>query len=114
MIPIEVSKNISDRVIDLAIYKNHFVLIKKLDVFLGDHNKKFIYRRCLCSYTSENMLMKRKEKCGDDNITTIKTSNETHLHWKKHFHKNPLYFRLYADFEADNEKDNSIIGKKNY
>ena len=29
---------------------------------------------------------------------------------KKHFHINPLYFRIYADFEADNEKDNSIIG----
>ena len=42
LIPVEVSKNNSDRVIDLALYKNHYVLIKKLDVFLGDHNKKFI------------------------------------------------------------------------
>ena len=112
LIPIEISKNESDRVIDLAIYKNHYVLIKKLDVFLGDHNKKFICRRCLSSYTSENMLMKHKQKCGDDNITTIKTSNEPYLLWKKHFHKNPIYFRIYADIEADNEKDNSIIGDK--
>ena len=94
LIPIEISKNDSDRVIDLAIYKNHYVLIKKLDVFLGDHNKKFICRQCLSSYKSENMLIKHKEKCGDDNITTIKTSNESHLHWKKHFRKNPLYFRI--------------------
>ena len=106
------AKSNSDRFIDSAIYKNHYVLIKKLDVFLGDHNKKFICRQCLSSYTSENMLMKQKEKYGDDNITVIKTSNESHLHWKKHFHKNPLYFRIYADFEADNEKDNSIIGNK--
>ena len=112
LLPIEISKNNSDRVIDLAIYKNHYVLVKKLDVFLGDHNKKFICRRCLSSYTSENMLMKHKEKCGDDNITSIKTSNESHIQWKKHFHKNPLYFRIYADFDADNEKDNSIIGNK--
>ena len=112
LLPIKVSKNDSDRVIDLAIYKNHYVLIKKLDVFLGDHNKKFICRRSLSSYTSENMLMKHKQKYGDDNITTIRTSNEPHLHWKKHFHKNPLYFRIYADFEADNEKDNSIVGDK--
>ena len=112
LIHIEISKNNSDRVIDLAIYKNHYVLIKKLDVFLGDHNKKFICRRCLSSYTSENMLMKHKEKCGDDDITTIKTSNKSHLQWEKHFHKNPLYFRIYADFEADNEKDGSIIGNK--
>ena len=66
----------------------------------------------MSSYTSENMLIKHKEKCGDDKITTIKTSNESHLHWKKYFHKNPLYFRICADFEADNEKDNSIIGIK--
>ena len=33
LIPIEISKNESDKVIDLAIYKNHYVLIKKLDVF---------------------------------------------------------------------------------
>ena len=58
------------------------------------------------------MLMKHKQKCGDDNITTIKTSNESQLHWKKHFHKNPFYFRIYADFEADNEKNYSILGNK--
>ena len=31
------------------------------------------------------MLLKHKQKCGDDNITTTKTSNESHLHWKKTF-----------------------------
>ena len=112
LIPIEVSKNESDRVIDLAIYKNLYVLIKKLDVFLGDHNKKHICRRCLSSYTSEKMLIKHKPKCENNDITTIRSSKESHLHWEKHFHKNPLYFRIYADFEADNEKDNSLIGKK--
>ena len=112
LIPIEISKKNSNRVIDLAIYKNHYVLIKKLDVFLGEHNKKFICRRCLISYTSENMLSKHKPKCENNDITTIRTSNESHLFWKKHFHKNPLYFRIYADFKADNEKDNSLIGNK--
>ena len=112
LLPVEVSDNNSDRVIGLAIYENHYILIKKLDVFLEDHNKKFLCRHCLSSYTSENMLMKHKPKCGDDNITTIKTSNESHLHWKKHFHKNPLYIRIYADFEADNEKNKSDKGNK--
>ena len=31
---------------------------------------------------------------------------------KKHFHKIPIYFRIYADFEADNEIDNSNVGNK--
>ena len=40
IIHIEISKKKSDRVIDLAnLRKNHYVLIKKLDVFLEDHNK---------------------------------------------------------------------------
>ena len=113
LVPIEISKNDVDRVIDLAIYENHYVIIKKLDVFLGDHNKKFLCRRCLNSYTNEKMLRLHKPKCENNDITTIRTSPESHLHWKKHFHKNPLFFRIYADFEGDNEKDNSIIGKKN-
>ena len=31
---------------------------------------------------------------------------------KKHYHKNPLYFRIIADFEADNEIDGSNVGNK--
>ena len=58
------------------------------------------------------MLKIHKPKCENNDITTIRTSHESHLHWKKHFHKNPLYIRIYADFEADNEKDISNIGKK--
>ena len=39
---IEISNNDeSDRVVDSIIYKNHYALIKKLNVFLGDHQKKF-------------------------------------------------------------------------
>ena len=112
LIPREISKNNSDKVIDLLIYRKHYALIKKLHVFLGNHNRSFVCRRCLISYTCENALKNHKEKCGDDNICTIRTSNESQLYWKKHFHKNPLYFRIIADFEADNEKDGSKIGNK--
>ena len=108
----EISINNSDRVIDLAIYENHYILNKKLEVISGDNSEKIICRQCLSSYTSENMLMKHKQKCGDADIPTIKTSNESELHWNKHFHKNPLFFRIYAYLEADNEKKYSSIVKK--
>ena len=42
--------------------------------------------------------------------TTIRTSSGSH--WKNHFHKNPIYFRTYADFEADNENNISNKGNK--
>ena len=56
--------------------------------------------------------MLHEQKSEKNDITTIRTSPDSHLRWKKHFHKNPLYFRIYADFEADNEKDNSRMGNK--
>ena len=108
---IEISKNDSDRVVDLLIYKNHYAIIKKTHVFLGNHNKSFLCRECLNSYTNENTF-NHKEKCGDDNICTIRTSNESQLYWKKHFHKNPLYFRIIVLFKAENEIDNSSVGNK--
>ena len=58
------------------------------------------------------MLMIHKPKSENNDITTIRTSNETHFSWKKHFHRNPFYFGLYADFKALNEKDNSSAGNK--
>ena len=58
------------------------------------------------------MLKIHKPKCENNDITTIRTSPNSHLHWKEHFHKNPLFFRIYADFEADDEKDNSSVGDK--
>ena len=53
------------------------------------------------------MIIKHKQQCIEEEITSIKTSPESHLHGKNHFHNNSLNFRLCADFEADNEKEDS-------
>ena len=111
LIPTEFSRNESVRVVDLINYENHYALIKALNRFIGIHHK-FICGRCLDSFTSENALTNHKEKCGDDNICTIKTSNESQIQWNKQFHKILLLLGLYADFEADNEIDNPSIGHK--
>ena len=58
------------------------------------------------------MLMLHKLKYENNDITTIRISSESHIRWKKHFHKNSLYFRIYADFEADNEIDISSLANK--
>ena len=110
LIPIEISKNGSDKVIDLLIYKNLYVLIKKLNVFIGKHDCKYICRKCLNSYTTNSMLIKHKNLCGQNQI--LKTSPNSHIYWKKYYQKNKLYFRIYADFEADNKKENTNIGDK--
>ena len=58
------------------------------------------------------MLQLHKPKCENIDRTTLRISPESHLIWKNHFHKNPLSFRIYADFEADIEIDNSSVGNK--
>ena len=63
-------------------------------------------------YTSELTLLIHKPKCENDERTTIRTSGESHFHWKDHFHKNPKFSGTSADFEADNEIDMSSIGNK--
>ena len=63
LIPIKISKNDSDKIINLLIYKNHQALIKKIHIILGNHNRSFVCTHCLNSYTKENALLNHKEKC---------------------------------------------------
>ena len=107
------SKNESNRVNDILIYKNPYAPNKNFDVFLGSHIKTFVCRRCLKSHTNVNTLMNHKEKCGQHDICSFRTPNVSQPHWrKKHLHENPLNLRIIAVFEADNEIDNSSRGNK--
>ena len=54
--------------------------------------------------------MTHEPYCESYDITTITTSSDFHLHWKNDFHKNPLFFRVQADVEADIEIHISNIG----
>ena len=47
--------------------------------------------------------MIHKLNCESYDITTIRTSSGSHLYGKDQFRKNPISFRIYSDFEAENE-----------
>ena len=110
LVPLEISKIESDKGVDWLIFKNHYDFNKKLNVFLGKQDCRYIGKRCLNSHTIEDMINTQKQLCDLKGITSIRTSIESHLLWKNPFHKNPIYFRIYADFETDNEIDSSSIG----
>ena len=98
---------------DLIIFKNFYAVNKKTNIHLRNHSKSFMGRRCLISNTIESMLMIHKPKCENNNIATIRTSSESPLHWKEHFHNNSLGVRIIADFAADNEfEDNKAVCKE--
>ena len=94
---------------DFINYKNHFIFIRKLNAFLGKQDCRFICRKCFNSYTDQDVFKNVMQKCGEQNITSIKLKDGSHVYWKKHFHRNPFHCRINADFEADNEFDNSNI-----
>ena len=56
--------------------------------------------------------MIHKPNCENNEITNIRTSSESHLHWKDEFYKNLLYFRNIENFEAEIDFHISNIDKK--
>ena len=39
------------RIMDLILYKNQYILLEKLHVFIGKHDNCYICRSCLSRYT---------------------------------------------------------------
>ena len=60
---IEIGKNIPHKIVDLLVSKNNYVLIRKLYVFLSIHNCKFVLKRQWSSNSSQNVLIKHKQRC---------------------------------------------------
>ena len=112
LVPVENNSSKNDTEIDLMIYKNHYVLIKKLHIFICNPKRKFISRRCLSCFEHELVLKKHTERREQQDFTAIRLFSDKHLSWKKHYQKVPLYFRKNADFECNNEIDNSTMGEK--
>ena len=53
------------------------------------------------------------KRCEQQEVTAIKPSNESLLNCMKNYQKNPIFFLfIYAVFGADNQFDDSCMGKK--
>ena len=96
----------------LKLVKTSLCSHLKLDVSLGSHICNFVCRRWLTSYKIQKVLTKHIIRREQQEKTTIRTSIMSHLCLRKHFHKNPVHFRINAGFEADNAIDNSSIGNQ--
>ena len=80
LVTIEIGGNLSEMVFDLKIYKNRYVLVKKLHLTIGTHLCRYICKRCLSCYAIRNVLVKRKERCEQQKIGAINTSNKSLLY----------------------------------
>ena len=104
LVPLYISKNIENRrIVDLILYKNHYILLKKLHVFIGKHDNIYVCRNCLSSYSVQSELITHKKLCGNKKKSVYIPSKETHIKWNKYYQKMPIYSTIIADFEARNE-----------
>ena len=108
LVPLYISKNFENRrIIDLILYKNHYILLKKLHVFIGKHDNCFVCRNCLSSYSVQSELITHKKLCGNKNKSVYIPSKETHVKWNKYYQKMPIYSIIFADFESMNKPINN-------
>ena len=111
IINLYISKNIENRrIIDLILYKNHYILLQKLHVFIGKHDCSYVCRNCLSSYSIQSELTTHKKICGIKNTFVYIPCKESHVKWDNYYQKVPIYSMIIADFEARNEP---IINQNN-
>ena len=104
LVPLYISKNTENRrIIDLILYKNHYILLKKLHVFIGKHDNSYVCRNCLSSYSIQSELITHKKLCGDKKKSVYIPCKKTHIKWDEYYQKMPLYSLIIADFEATYE-----------
>ena len=101
--PIHTNTNYDQPQIDLLLFENHFCLITKLHCLIKKNSHmKWLCRRCLTAFSSEDILNQHIDRCQKQQPTNITFSWKNHLKFEDNFMKIPLPFRVYADFESIN------------
>ena len=104
LVPLYLSKNIENRrMIDLVLYKNHYILLEKLHVFIGKHDNSYVCINCLSSYSVQSEVTTHKKFCGNKNKSVYIPTKKSHVKWDKYYQKMPIYSIIIADFEARNQ-----------
>ena len=103
--PIHINKNYLQSQIDLLLFENHYCLITKLHCLLNkDSHMKWLCRRCLTAFSSEDILNQHIDRCQKQQPTNITFSWKDHLKFEDYHMKVPVPIRVYADFECINLK----------
>ena len=77
--PIHINKNYLQPQIDLLLFENHYCLITKLHCLINkDSYMKWVCRRCLTAFSSEDILNQHIDRCQKQQPTKITFS------WKDH------------------------------
>ena len=102
--PIHINTNYDQPQIDLLLYQNHYCLVTKLHCLINkDSHMKWVCRRCLTAFSSEDILSQHIDRCQKQQPTNITFSWKDHLKFEDYHMKVPIPIRVYADFECINQ-----------
>ena len=102
--PIHINMNYDQPQIDMLLFENHYCLITKLHCLLNkDSHMKWVCRRCLTAFSSEDILSQHIDCCQIQQPTNITFSWKDHLKFEDYHMKVPVPIRVYADFECINQ-----------
>ena len=102
--PIHINKNYLQSQIDLLLFENHYCLITKVHCLINkDSHMKWVCRRCLTVFSSEDILNQHIDRCRKQQSTNITFSWKDHLKFEDYHMNVPVPIRVYADFECINQ-----------
>ena len=102
--PFHINKNYLQSQIDLLLFESHYCLITKMHCLLNkDSHMKWVCRRCLTAFSSEDILSQHIDRCQKQQPTNITFSWKDHLKFEDYHMKVPVPIRVYADFECNSQ-----------
>ena len=111
--PIHINKNYLQPQIDLLLFENHYCLITKLHCLIKkDSHMKWVCRRCLTAFSSEDILNQHIDRCQKQQPSNITFSWKDHLKFGDYHMKVPVPIRVYADFECINQPTDDPKGDR--
>ena len=109
--PIRINTNYDQPQIDLLLFEKHYRLITKLHCLINKNSHmKWVCRRCLTAFSSEQIFFDHTSRCINQQPTNITFRWKDHLKFQDNFMKIPLPIRVYADFECINQPANESTG----
>ena len=109
--PILINKIYLQPQLKLLLFENHYCLITKLHCLINkDSHMKWVSRRCLTAFSSEDFLNQHIDRCQKQQLTIITFSWKDHLKFEDYHMKVPVPIWVYADFECINQPTDDTKG----
>ena len=111
--PIHINMNYDQPQTDLLLFENHYCLITKLHCLINKNSHmKWVCRRCLTAFSSEDSLNQHIDRCQKQQLTNITFIWKDHIKFEDYHMKVPVPIRVYADFECINQPQNDPKGDR--